>query len=165
MKIGIIADTHNDIKMAKKAIEFFKKEKVELVIHAGDLTSPKIIEIFKGLNCKFVLGNADIDIEIINQKSEEMGFGCVDTYCDFMVEDKRFIVFHGNDIPMFRKVVASGKYDYIIKGHTHFYENYISNNTRIINPGSLFGEDEHTIAILDTETEKVEKIRIEADDE
>lgn len=164
MIIGILSDTHNDIQMAKKAIEIFKERGVELVVHAGDLTSPKMMDLFKELNCKFVLGNADIDVESINQKSEEMGFGCVEGTCDFVLDGKRFIVFHGNDVPMFRKAVASGEYDYIIKGHTHFFENYVSNRTRIINPGTLFGDDELTIALLDTETAKVEKIKIERDE-
>ena len=163
MKIGIVSDTHNDIELAKKAVVIFKDRNVDLVIHAGDLTSPKMIEIFKDFKCKFVQGNCDIDIEVINQKSEEMGFGCVDEFCDFKTDGKRFLVFHGNDVPMFRIAVSSGQYNYIIKGHTHFFENYISNETRIINPGSLYGRDEHTIAILDTGTDKVEKIKIEAD--
>jgi predicted phosphodiesterase len=60
--------------------------------------------------------------------------------------------------------VAMGEYDYIIKGHTHFFEDYTSNNTRIINPGTLYGHDEHTIAILDAAKDKVEKIIINEDD-
>jgi len=150
--------------MAKKAIEIFKERGVDLVIHAGDLTSPKMMDLFKDLNCKFVLGNADIDVESINQKSQEMGFGPVEGSWDFVLDGKRFILFHGDDVPMFREAVASGKYDYIVKGHTHFFENYVSNRTRIINPGTLFGDEELTIALLDTKKEKVEKIKIERDE-
>ncbi len=164
MIIGILSDTHNNIQMAKKAIEIFKERGVDLVIHAGDLTSPKMMDLFKDLNCKFVLGNADIDVESINQKSQEMGFGPVEGSWDFVLDGKRFILFHGDDVPMFREAVASGKYDYIVKGHTHFFENYVSNRTRIINPGTLFGDEELTIALLDTKKEKVEKIKIERDE-
>ncbi|HQK08157.1 MAG TPA: hypothetical protein PLR54_10890, partial [Spirochaetota bacterium] len=60
-----------------------------------------------------------------------------------------------------REAVNSGKYDYIIKGHTHVFENYLSGKTRIINPGALYRGEELTIAILDTATDKVEKIRID----
>ena len=79
------------------------------------------------------------------------------------IEEKKIIIFHGYNVPMFREAVASGEYNYIIKGHTHFFENYTSNNTRIINPGSLYGSDKFSIAILDTETDRVEMIRIEED--
>jgi hypothetical protein len=160
MKIGILSDTHNNIDTAGKAVAEFRKRKVDLLIHAGDLTSPKILELFKGFNCKFVLGNSDIDAEMINIKSSELGFGEVCDHCEFEADGKRIFIFHGNDVPLFREIVASGKYHYIIKGHTHFFENYVSNFSRIINPGTLYGSDECTVAVLDTETDRVEKIRI-----
>ncbi len=163
MKIGIISDTHNDVEMVRKAIEVFKDRKVDLVVHAGDLTSPKILELFKDMPCKFVLGNCDLDAEAISAKAEKLGFGCVDNCCDFVLDDKRILLFHGNDIPLFRAAVSSGNYDYIIKGHTHTYENYTSNKTRIINPGSIYREEERTVSILDLETDRVEKIKIDVD--
>ena len=163
MKIGIISDTHNNIELTKKAIGIFEVKNVQFIIHAGDLTSPKMLQLFEKFNCKFVLGNADIDVEDINKKAEDLGFGCIDNVCTFALEDKKFIVFHGNDVPAFREAVASGEYNYIIKGHTHFFENYISNNSRVINPGSLYSGDECSIAILDLQTDKVEMIRIELD--
>ena len=161
MKIGILSDTHNNIKLAEKAIEIFKENKVEMLIHAGDLTSPKMLTLFEGFDCRFVLGNGDIDIEELNKKSESFGFGKIEESCLLEIEGKRIIVFHGFNVPLFRQAVSSGEYNYIIKGHTHFFENYTANNTRIINPGSLYGSDEFSIAILDTETDRVEMIRIE----
>jgi uncharacterized protein len=163
MKIGIISDTHNDVEMVKKAVDIFRERKVDLVVHAGDLTSAKLIELFDGLPAKFVLGNCDLDCDTINYKAQELGYGCVDNYCDFTAGNKRIMLFHGSDIPMFRKAVASGEYDYIIKGHTHTFENYMSNGTRIINPGSVYREDERTVSILDTETDRVEKIKLDVE--
>jgi uncharacterized protein len=161
MKIGLISDTHNDIEMIEHAIKVFRDRDVDMIIHAGDLTSASLIPLFKDIPCKFVLGNCDIDVDQINSVAGELGFGCVDSYCEFTSDDKKFIVFHGNDVPLFRKAVSSGKYDYIIKGHTHMFENYTSDKTRVINPGSLYRSEEHTVAILDTENDRVEKIRIE----
>jgi putative phosphoesterase len=163
MKIGIISDTHNDVEMVRKAVAVFRERKVDLVVHAGDLTSPKIIELFEGLPCRFVLGNCDLDAEAISAKADTLGFGCVENCCDFVLGGKRILLFHGNDIPLFRSAVASGKYDYIIKGHTHTYENYMSNKTRVINPGSIYREEERTVSILDVGTDRVEKIKIDAD--
>ena len=161
MKIGIIADTHNNIELTRRAIDVFKARKVDLVIHAGDLTSPKIMELFGQFTCKFVLGNSDIDADVINEKALKMGFGEVCEYCELEADGKKIFVFHGSDVPLFRDIVSSGKYDYIIKGHTHFFENYISNKSRIINPGTLYGREESTVAVLDTATDRVEKIRID----
>jgi len=163
MRIGIISDTHNNLELTRKALDIFRKHKIELLIHAGDLTSPLMLREFREFKCRFVLGNGDIDIETLNCESENLGFGCIEDSCKFRADNKNFIVFHGNNVPMFREAVASGQYDYIIKGHTHFFENYISNNARVINPGALYGTDELSIAILDTESDKVEMIKIEED--
>lgn len=161
MKIGLISDTHNNIAHTKKALKVFQERSVELIIHAGDLTSPKMLDLFKNTNSKFVLGNADIDVEMINTQAQDLGFEPIKIFNDFAIDSKRIIVFHGDNVPMFRKAVISNDYDYIIKGHTHIFENYTSKKTRIINPGSLFVNIEQTIAILDTVTGKVEKIPIE----
>ena len=39
MKIGIISDTHDDITNTNKAIDIFEENKVEVVIHADDISS------------------------------------------------------------------------------------------------------------------------------
>jgi uncharacterized protein len=161
MKIGIISDTHNDFKMTRKACNVFNAYEVDFVIHAGDLTSPDIIELFKDFKCRFVLGNADSNIDILNRECDNLGIHCVEETCELNLGEKNILVMHGNIVSIFREAVASGKYDYIIKGHTHYFENYIRNNTRIINPGTVVGSGEHTVAILDTDTDEVEKVSID----
>ncbi|NIO23209.1 MAG: YfcE family phosphodiesterase, partial [Candidatus Aenigmarchaeota archaeon] len=40
MKIGIMSDTHDQTRRVRKAVDIFNKEKVELVIHCGDIIAP-----------------------------------------------------------------------------------------------------------------------------
>lgn len=163
MKIGILSDTHNSIELTEKAVAKFRELGIGRILHAGDITSPKMLRLFKGFSCTFVLGNGDIDTEALNEESEKLGFGPIAESCEIDIEGKKIILFHGNDVSQFRQAVASGKYDYVIKGHTHFFENYLSNKTRVINPGSLYGADEFSIAVLDTGTGRVEILRIYAE--
>jgi len=157
-----MSDTHNDIEATKKAISIFYEKNIALLIHAGDITSPRMLEYLKDFDCYVVLGNGDlIDSEEIDMKAQSLGMRSVDASVEFECCGKNFLVFHGNDVPMYRDAVASGKYNYIIKGHTHHYENYIANGCRIINPGAVYGHDDSSIAILDVETGKVEKIDLE----
>lgn len=163
MKIGILSDTHNNIEPAQKAVGVFKDNRVDMIVHAGDITSPKMLGLFKDFHPLFVLGNGDIDAEALNTEAKKLGFGPIKDSCEFEAEGKKIIVFHGSNIPQFRTAMASGAYDFVIKGHTHIFENYVVNNTRVINPGALYGSDEFSVAILDTGTGKVERIRIEAE--
>jgi len=161
MKIGIVSDTHNNIKLTQKALGIFRERGITMVLHAGDFTSPRMLRLFKNFDCKFIIGNGDIDTEELNAESIRLEFGPIGEKCVFELEGKKFILFHGNDVPRFRETVASGIYDYIIKGHTHFFENYTSGKTRVINPGCLYTGSDCSVAILDTKTDKVEMIRIE----
>jgi predicted phosphodiesterase len=116
-----------------------------------------MLDLFKDFTCRFVLGNGDIDSERINESCENYGFGCVEASSSFEYSGKKFFVFHGDDVPLFRTIVALQEYDYIIKGHTHFFEDYFRNNSHIINPGSVHSI-EHTVAVLHIDTDEVEKI-------
>lgn len=158
--IGIISDTHDNVERTRQALGKFKERGVELILHTGDLTSPDMLPLFAGFNTRFVLGNEDKEVDELNKLSSILGFGEIADKCSFEKEGKSFIMFHGTDVPFFRETVASGKYDYIIKGHTHFFENYFSQNSHIINPGALSNAYEFTVAILNTESDKVEMITL-----
>ncbi len=163
MKIGIISDTHNNLAMTRRALAVFRDNGIIHTVHAGDITSPKMLGLFTEFKPRFVLGNGDIDEEALNEEAGKLGFGAIEASCVFEADGKKIIVFHGNDVPLFRQAVASGEYDYVIKGHTHLFENYMAGSTRVINPGALYGADEFTVAILDTETGRVERILVEAE--
>ena len=158
MKIGIISDTHDNLELTKKACDIFRDKMVDVIIHAGDFTTPEIIRLFKEFNCRFVAGNADSDIDILNTECKNSGMECLNESCEIDAGGKKILVIHGSVVPVFREAVASGKYDYIIKGHTHYFEDYVRNNVRVINPGSLSRSDEYSIAILDTLTNELERI-------
>lgn len=158
MLIGIVADTHDNVEMTIKAVEYLKRKKIDLLVHAGDLTSPHMLDFFTKFQCHFVLGNCDSSCPEMDCRCGELGFEQIKKQCEFIADGKKFLVFHGNDVPAYRDAVKSGKYNYIIKGHTHFFEDYVRNGIHIINPGSLSHGEETTIAILDTEQDKVERV-------
>jgi putative phosphoesterase len=164
MLIGIISDTHNDIEMTLKALNEFQIRGVSMLIHAGDITSPRLISFFKDFDSKIVLGNGDLDSDLINSECIRFGFGPVQKVLTITVDSKIIHVSHGNNISEFRNAIDSAKYDYIIKGHTHMFENYISQGAHIINPGALYAADEYTVAVLDLVTDTVEKIYIDRDE-
>ena len=62
MKIGLISDTHDNIRNIKRAIKEFIDNNVDVVIHAGDIVSPITVESFEGVKLVAVLGNNDTDV-------------------------------------------------------------------------------------------------------
>ena len=61
MLIGVVSDTHNNIKNIKRIIDLFNEAQVELVIHTGDISKAETLKVFSSLNCPLrgVFGNND----------------------------------------------------------------------------------------------------------
>jgi len=153
MKIGIISDTHDNLPQIRKAVEVFNREKVELVLHAGDFVSPFTFLEFKNLNCplKGIFGNNDGDKLYLQEKSKGIGELYLAPY-NVNINSKNVIMLHKEKL--IDALAESQKYDVIIYGHTHRSDLRKIGKTLIINPGECGGwlTGKSTIALLDLET-------------
>ena len=149
MKIGIIADTHDNLPQIKKAVEIFNQEKVKLVLHAGDFVSPFTFLEFKNLTCplKGVFGNNDGDKLYLQEKFKGIGEFYPDTY-QTTLNYKKIIMLHQEKL--IDALAESQKYEVIIYGHTHRTDLRKIGKTIIINPGECGGwlSGKSTIALL-----------------
>ena len=158
--IGIISDTHENEKAAKKAVKIFKEKNVDFVVHCGDIISPPMLEHFKGLNMKFVFGNNDGEKNGLNSKAKEFGFEEITEEKEFEYKGKMFYVYHGTIREKLEDAIKSNKYDYILTGHTHLKRDERSGETRTINPGALFRINPYTIALLDVDNDELEFVKV-----
>ncbi len=154
MIFAIISDTHDNIENLKKIIDFLNKEKINLILHCGDICNQETIDEaqkkFKG-EIYFVRGNGDYDLDIIPERME------------IVLGGKRVAWVHYPDKA--KALAESGNYDLVFYGHTHRpWEETISNPSinsgrpcRLVNPGELAGQRyKPCFAVYDTETEKLE---------
>ncbi len=146
-KIGIMADSHDNIEAIEKAVEVFNEEKVEIVIHAGDIVSPFTANSFKNLNCDMILiyGNNDGDKLYLKERFKNIGTFYNDP-CIIELYGKKFAITH---FPQIVSALAE-KFDIVIYGHTH-EKDLRKNKALIINPGECCGylTGIKSIAILD----------------
>jgi len=161
MKIGVISDSHDNLPQIKKAVEIFNREKVELVLHAGDFVSPFTFLEFKNLNCplKGVFGNNDGDKLYLQEKFKGIGELYPDSY-QTTLNHKNIIILH--EEKLIDALAKSQKYEVIIYGHTHRTDLRKIGKTLIINPGECGGwlTKKSTIALLDLETLEAKIINI-----
>ena len=61
MLIGVVSDTHNNLKNIELIIDLFNDEDVSLVVHTGDIANAKSLDKFSRLKCSLVgvYGNND----------------------------------------------------------------------------------------------------------
>lgn len=158
--VGIVSDTHEDVRMIIKAVKLFKERSPALVIHCGDIISPPVLERFAGLPLKLTFGNNDGERSGLKKKCSELGFSEIEDTLIFEHAGKTFFVNHGTSARVIDEAVASQKYDYVMHGHTHIPRDEVIGRTKVINPGALFSADSYTIAFLEPETGRVEFVEI-----
>jgi putative phosphoesterase len=161
MKIGIISDTHDNLPQIKKAVEVFNREKVDLVLHAGDFVSPFTALEFKALNCPFtgIFGNNDGDKLYLQEKFKEIGELYPAPY-NININSKNIIMLHKEKLV--NALAESQKYNVIIYGHTHQTDLRKIGKTLIVNPGECGGwlTGNSTIVLLDLEILEAKIIKL-----
>ena len=154
MLVGIVGDTHNNLKNISKICEIFNHKKVDLVIHTGDITLPKSLKAFEKLNCKLlgVFGNNDIEEKNdLLEASKDFKCEMHDEPYSFELNNKKISVIHHPELINNNLLNRS---DFIFHGHTHRYRNEVINETIIFNPGECAGflKGKNQIGILDIES-------------
>jgi putative phosphoesterase len=169
MKIGMIADTHDNLTAIRKAVEILNEKGIDLLIHAGDFVSPFTVEPLKLLNAPLVgvFGNNDGDKVLLKQKYSEKGIGELfeDPY-EFEYAALRILVTHKPAIV--NPVAASGLYDLVVFGHTHKAAleqrrgQVRDTSVWVINPGECCGylTGRETVAVLEVERSVAELLTL-----
>jgi len=136
MLLGIIADTHDNLTMTRKAVELFNDRKVDYMIHAGDFMSPFTLKLFSELKCRYagVFGNNDGDKLLLQERSE----GSIKNQPLMLtLDNKKIVVVHEHQAV--NALADSGHFDLVIYGHTHEPLVKKVNTSLLINPGEVCG--------------------------
>ena len=163
MLIGLISDTHDNLPNVEKVVKLLNAAKVDLVLHAGDYTSPFVIPKFKALNCRLigVFGNNDGDNAFLSQRFSESG-NCEihGRFGEVNAADFKIALLHGDEKSLLNSLVNSDYFDAVVCGHSHASSIQKTKKTIIINPGEICGylTGKPTYAILDTNTREAKII-------
>lgn len=171
MKVGIIADTHDNLAAISRAVEIFNDEGIDLLIHAGDFVAPFTASPLRMLKAPLVgiFGNNDGDKLLLKEKFKEKGVGELyeDPY-EFELVTKKIMVTHRP--ALVKPLAASGLYDVVIYGHTHkAVIGHQSTNdeekgaqTWVINPGECCGylTGKKTVVLFDLEKEDAKIVEL-----
>jgi putative phosphoesterase len=171
MKIGVISDTHDNLISLKKALQLFKANNVEMILHCGDWVSPFTVEFLSqniDVPIKGVLGNNKGDIKRTLQRNSELKnpveFPKGETF-ELEIDGKKIAVYHGDDTILLNALISSKNYDVIFTGHTHTTRNEAIDGALIVNPGTTCYASEGkiidfaSIAIYDTSKHSAELIK------
>ena len=161
MIVGVVSDTHNNIKNIKAIIDIFNKEKVDLVIHTGDISKASTLEKFSDLNCELIgaFGNNDRNEEGLREVCELLNFRFQEPPFLINIYNKRIVIFHEPD-PIQEFLNQNKNIDLVLFGHTHRYKEEIKDQILFFNPGESAGffEGNNALGIINLENMKIKRI-------
>jgi putative phosphoesterase len=147
-----MADTHDRLDAVDKAITFFNSQDVTDVLHAGDLVSPFVVPLFSRLKAKlhFIWGNNEGDHAFVKVRLADIGLRPLGHFAALELGGKKIALLHGIHQEIVDSLIASGRYDLVVRGHSHRAE-IIEGKTLLVNPGEVCGylTGRQTVALID----------------
>ena len=161
MLVGVVSDTHNNIKNIKNIINTFNEEEVNLVIHTGDISKAETLRLFSSLNCPMVgvFGNNDRIEKGLKEVCRENGFNFQEPPLSLTLEDKKIAVFHEPEL-IDRYIKDHADVQLIIHGHTHRYREETLNNIIFFSPGESAGslKGKNTLGVINLNNLEIRRI-------
>lgn len=146
MKLGVMADTHNNIPIIESVVALFNEMEVSLVVHAGDFRSPCAVEPLADLNCWVVgvFGNNDLRREReLTEAFEDIGTvrPSFHNHAFITHRSREIAVTHYSEFAV--PIAESGTHDIVVYGHSHRINHQVYRHTDsekaetlLLNPGA-----------------------------
>ena len=138
MRIGVVSDTHNNLRNVARIVELFNEANVDLVVHTGDITQAKTIDVLADLSSTMVgvFGNNDQERESLNKAIATHGFQFHEPPYEVVWASRRVIIVHD---PAELEGVLTPDHDLALHGHTHLQRIENRSSQLLFNPGECAG--------------------------
>jgi len=156
MKIGIVTDTHDRWAVVRSIVECFTARGVSHILHAGDIMSPEVVEMFgavKGATLIGVLGNCDTERLSLMEAAKRAGGQMHSQRFEGVVGERSVLM--GHDPARVLHRIAGGGYDLAVYGHTHAQDIHTEGGTLVVNPGA------RGVVIVETDDMTYETVPVE----
>ena len=157
-KLGVIADSHDNMDLLEKAVELFERENVDLVLHAGDFMSPITADPLSELRAELVgvFGNNDGDELFLRRRFEEEGVGRIERGPHRLELGGRTVLLM-HEPRLLEVMETSPVPDLIVYGHTHEVD-VRDGKPLVVNPGEVGGwlTGRSTVGLVDLEEMEAE---------
>ena len=159
MRIGVVSDTHNQLRNVHRIVELFNAARVDRVVHTGDITQARTLEVFAGLAAPLVgvFGNND-EREPLRATALAAGIRLEEPPLSISWDERRLLIVHD---PHFLSEPMLETHDVVLHGHTHRPVHERRNGALVFNPGECAGmlAGHNTVGVLELESLEVEWLR------
>ncbi len=161
MRIGVVSDTHNHLANVARIVDIFNRAAVERVVHTGDITQAKTLEVLARLDAPLVgvFGNNDVGERVaLEDAAKRLGMRLDGGPLELELHHRRIVVVHD---PRELENVLRGEHDIALHGHTHRHTLDRVGATLRFNPGECAGHVAglNAVGVLDLDSLEVEILR------
>lgn len=157
MKIGVVSDTHNNLKNVGRIVELFNQAGVERVVHTGDITQAKTLHVMAHLQADMVgvFGNNDLERRTLEAATLRHGFHFIEPPLELLWHERRIVVVHD---PRDLDAIPTTEFDLALHGHTHSLRIERTDGRLIFNPGECAGHmtGKNAVGVVDLATLETE---------
>jgi putative phosphoesterase len=150
VRIAVVSDTHNNLRNVTRIVELLNAARVERVVHTGDITQARTLEVLARLRAPLVgvYGNNDRERESLEAAASLHGFEIVDPPLALHWAGRRLVVVHD---PRELAGRPLADFDVALHGHDHRRTCERRGATLVFNPGECAGHlrGHNAVGILD----------------
>jgi predicted phosphodiesterase len=172
MRIGVVSDTHNNLGNVARIVELLNRASVDRVVHTGDITQPKTLEVLARLDAPLhgVYGNNDAgEREGLGRAAAAHGISLVDPPLHLDWAERRLCIVHDpRDFEplLARSEACSGTRAgaaspaLVLHGHDHLFRLEQHAGATIFNPGECAGHlpGRNAIGVVDLHDLRCERL-------
>lgn len=170
-RIGLLSDSHGRATTTQRAVRLLLAHEVDLIIHLGDVGTLDVIDaLVEAIDetgelspaVHAVFGNCDWDYASLSRYAQSLGIHVAHPVGRLNLDGRVVVFQHGHQEASMNQALAEGV-DYLCHGHSHRTRDEKLGSTRVVNPGALFRAAQYTVAVLDTESDRVEFLTVPED--
>jgi putative phosphoesterase len=161
MRLGLISDTHDNRDRTREALRKLDEAGAELLVHAGDLNTARLVPMLEGWRVWLAQGNVDHPTRIqkaIDEHAVDVTYG---VRHEIEAGGARVGVIHGDDTGRLEGMVNAGVFDLVVHGHTHEFRDEHLGDTRVVNPGAVHRASPPSVCVYDAEDDELQRLLIE----
>ena len=159
MRIAVVSDTHNNLRNVTRIVELLNAARVERVVHTGDITQARTLEVLARLHAPLVgvYGNND-EREEIAPVAAQFAMQLVEGHLSFEAAGRRVGVIHD---PFHIDDALVAAHDLVLHGHTHRLVLARRGSALLFNPGECAGmlDGHNAVGVVDLAKLEVELLR------
>ncbi len=160
MRIGVVSDTHNHLENCRQIVSLFNRLDVARVVHTGDITQAKTLDVFAHLKMPLfgVYGNNDVERDSLTQAVTKYGFHFVEPPLTLQWATRSMVVVHD---PLELDGIDLEPVDVVLHGHTHRLTRDFDGARLTFNPGECAGHMQgfNAIGVLDLQVVDTEIVK------